>query len=117
MPGSRGIRRRVARAGEVRAVFRSAVAPLLEGVDALLSPVTPGPAPLRSEGTGDFMLCAPWSFAGVPAIAIPTGLDGAGLPLAVQLVGASRALERLLGAAAWCERVVAFDAQPPIARG
>ena len=64
----------------------------------------PGPAPLRSEGTGDFMLCAPWSFAGVPSIAIPTGLDAAGLPLALQLVGASRALERLLGAAAWCER-------------
>ena len=80
----------VARAREVRAAFQSAIAPLLEGVDALLSPVAPGPAPLRSEGTGDFMLCAPWSFAGVPSIGIPTGLDAAGLPLALQLVGASR---------------------------
>ena len=103
----------VARAREVRAAFRSAVAPLLEGVDALLSPVAPGPAPLRTEGTGDFMLCAPWSFAGVPSIAIPTGVDATGLPLALQLVGASRALERLVGAAAWCEAVVAFDALPP----
>ena len=40
----------VARAREVRTAFRSAIAPLLEGVDALLSPVAPGPAPLRSEG-------------------------------------------------------------------
>ena len=104
----------VARAREVRAAFQSAIAPLLEGVDALLSPVAPGPAPLRSEGTGDFMLCAPWSFAGVPSIGIPTGLDAAGLPLALQLVGASRALERLLGAAAWCERMVAFDARPSL---
>jgi Asp-tRNA(Asn)/Glu-tRNA(Gln) amidotransferase A subunit family amidase len=100
-------------AREVRAAFRLAVEPLLEGVDALLSPVAPGPAPLRSEGTGDFMLCAPWSFAGLPSISIPTGLDAAGLPLGLQLIGASRALERLLGAAAWCEAVVAFDARPP----
>ena len=104
----------VARAREVRAAFQSAIAPLLEGVDALLSPVAPGPAPLRSEGTGDFMLCAPWSFAGVPSVGIPTALDAAGLPLALQLVGASRAVERLLGAAAWCERVVAFDARPTV---
>ncbi len=102
----------VAHAREVRTAFRSAIAPLLEGVDALLSPVAPGPAPLRSEGTGDFMLCAPWSFAGVPSIAIPTGLDDTGLPLGLQLVGASRALERLLGAAAWCEGVIGFDAVP-----
>ena len=58
------------------------------------------------------MLCAPWSFAGVPSIAIPTGLDDTGLPLGLQLVGASRALERLLGAAAWCEGVIGFDAVP-----
>jgi aspartyl-tRNA(Asn)/glutamyl-tRNA(Gln) amidotransferase subunit A len=102
----------VARARAVRAAFRAAIDPLLEGVDALLSPVAPGPAPLRSEGTGDFMLCAPWSFAGVPSIALPTGVDEAGLPLAIQLVGAEPALERLLGAAAWCERVLAFDARP-----
>ena len=72
----------------------------------------PGRRRCAREGTGDFMLCAPWSFAGVPSIGIPTGLDAAGLPLALQLVGASRALERLLGAAAWCEAVVAFDARP-----
>ena len=58
------------------------------------------------------MLCAPWSTAGVPSIAIPTGLDDAGLPLSLQLVGASRALGRLLGAAAWCEAEIGFDARP-----
>ncbi|HEY6570100.1 MAG TPA: amidase, partial [Candidatus Limnocylindrales bacterium] len=103
----------VKRAREVRAAFRLAVEPLLRSIDALLSPVAPGPAPLRSEGTGDFMLCAPWSFAGLPSISIPICLDDAGLPLGLQLIGASRALERLLGAAAWCEAMVAFDARPP----
>ena len=70
------------RALAVRAAFRASAVPMLDGVDALLSPVAPGPAPLRASGTGDFALCAPWSTAGVPSIAIPTGLDEAGLPLA-----------------------------------
>ncbi len=70
----------VAQARAVQAAFRADVIPLLDGVDALLSPVAPGPAPLRTVGTGDFALCAPWSTAGVPSIAIPTGLDDAGLP-------------------------------------
>jgi Asp-tRNA(Asn)/Glu-tRNA(Gln) amidotransferase A subunit family amidase len=80
---------------------------------ALLSPVAPGPAPRRGEGTGDPTLCAPWSYAGVPAVTLPTGLDDEGLPFAMQLVGGTDGLERLLGSAAWCERVVAFDARPP----
>ncbi len=104
----------VERAREVQAAFRDAVEPPLRDIDALLSPVAPGPAPLRAEGTGDFMLCAPWSFAGLPSIAIPTGLDDAGLPLALQLTGAESRLDRLLGAAAWCERVIAFDARPAL---
>jgi Asp-tRNA(Asn)/Glu-tRNA(Gln) amidotransferase A subunit family amidase len=107
----------LARAERDRAAFRLAMAPVLATFDALLSPVAPGPAPLRSEGTGDFSLCAPWSLIGVPSISIPTGLDGAGLPLAMQLVSSSGPgeLARLLGAAAWTERVVAFQARPPAA--
>jgi aspartyl-tRNA(Asn)/glutamyl-tRNA(Gln) amidotransferase subunit A len=103
----------LARAERARVAFRDATVPLLGTVDALLSPVAPGPAPLRSEGTGDFSLCAPWSFIGVPSISIPTGLDEAGLPLALQLVGGPVGLARLLGAAAWSERVIDFQARPP----
>jgi aspartyl-tRNA(Asn)/glutamyl-tRNA(Gln) amidotransferase subunit A len=101
-------------AERARAVFRDSIVPLLGAFDALLSPVAPGPAPRRSDGTGDFSLCAPWSFIGVPAISIPTGLDEAGLPLAVQLVAGPGGLARLLGAAAWSERVVSFVARPRI---
>ena len=103
----------VAAAERARAAFRDEVAPLLASVDALLSPVAPGPAPRRSDGTGDFTLCAPWSFIGVPSISIPTGLDDDGLPLALQLIGGAGRLERLLGTAAWCERLVGFDGRPP----
>jgi Asp-tRNA(Asn)/Glu-tRNA(Gln) amidotransferase A subunit family amidase len=103
----------LARAERARAAFRDAMEPVLGAVDALLSPVAPGPAPLRSVGTGDFSLCAPWSFIGVPSISIPTGLDQAGLPLALQLVGGCGRLSRLLGAAAWSERAIDFHVRPP----
>ena len=100
------------RALAVRAAFRASAVAMLEGVDALLSPVAPGPAPLRASGTGDFALCAPWSTAGVPSIAIPTGLDEAGLPLALQLTGSPGGLDRLLAVAAWAEVRIDFRARP-----
>jgi aspartyl-tRNA(Asn)/glutamyl-tRNA(Gln) amidotransferase subunit A len=99
-------------ANRARLAFREAMLPLLEAHDALLSPTAPGPAPAGLGWTGDASLCAPWSSAGVPSITVPTGLDEAGLPLALQLVQAPAGLARLLGVAAWCERVVAFDARP-----
>jgi Asp-tRNA(Asn)/Glu-tRNA(Gln) amidotransferase A subunit family amidase len=86
--------------------------PLLEAHDALLSPTAPGPAPAGLGWTGDASLCAPWSSTGVPSISVPSGLDDAGLPLALQLVQAPGGLARLLGVAAWCEQVLAFDARP-----
>jgi aspartyl-tRNA(Asn)/glutamyl-tRNA(Gln) amidotransferase subunit A len=100
-------------AERLRNAFRDEMVPLLDAVDALLSPVAPGPAPLRAEGTGDFSLCAPWSLIGVPSISIPSGLDDAGLPLAVQLVGGPDRPGRLLGVATWIERVIDFQARPP----
>jgi aspartyl-tRNA(Asn)/glutamyl-tRNA(Gln) amidotransferase subunit A len=99
-------------ANRARLAFRETMLPLLEAHDALLSPTAPGPAPAGLGWTGDASLCAPWSSAGVPSITVPTGLDEAGLPLALQLVQAPAGLARLLGVAAWCERVVAFDARP-----
>jgi Asp-tRNA(Asn)/Glu-tRNA(Gln) amidotransferase A subunit family amidase len=99
-------------ANRARLAFRDAMIPLLEAHDALLSPTAPGPAPAGLGWTGDASLCAPWSSAGVPSISLPTGLDEAGLPLALQLIQAPGGTERLLGAAAWCERVVGFTARP-----
>jgi Asp-tRNA(Asn)/Glu-tRNA(Gln) amidotransferase A subunit family amidase len=104
-------------AQRARMAFREAISPWLASFDAVVSPVAPGPAPVLGAGTGDPTLCAPWSYAGVPAISIPTGLDADGLPLAIQLVGGPGRLEPLLAAAAWCERVIDFlDVPPPIGR-
>ena len=99
-------------ANRARLAFRRAMIPLLEAHDALLSPTAPGAAPAGLGWTGDASLCAPWSSAGVPSISLPTGLDGAGLPLALQLVQGPSGLPRLLGVAAWCEGVLGFGARP-----
>ena len=94
-----------------RRQFREEMAPIAIRFDALLTPAAAGPAP-RGLATGDPYFCAPWSFAGMPAIALPSGLDADGLPLAIQLVGAAFAEARLLGAAAWCEKTLGFSAAP-----
>lgn len=63
------------------------------GVDALLSPTTPVPAP--AAGQSDFLevirqitrFTYGWSFAGVPALSVPCGFSQDGRPLAFQLAG------------------------------
>ncbi len=95
-----------------RRAFRADMAPVAARFDALLTPTVGAPAPKGLGSTGDPYFCAPWSFAGLPAIALPSGVDPAGLPLSIQLVGSAFGEARLLAAAAWCERVIGFDAVP-----
>ena len=53
-----------------------------------------------TRSTGDPYLCAPWSFAGMPSIALPSGLAPDGLPLSLQLVGGALGEAPLGGRAA-----------------
>lgn len=101
-------------ANRARLAFRGDVMPLLAGVDALLSPTAPGVAPASLASTGDGSLCAPWSYSGVPAISLPSGVAPSGLPHAIQLVAAAGRDAHLLGVAAWCERVLGFAAAPSL---
>jgi len=100
------------RAQQARLAFRADVAPLLAAYDALLSPTASSPAPEGLAATGDPWFCAPWSFAGVPACSLPSGLSPLGLPYAVQLVAAGGRDAALLAVAAWCERVLDFSLAP-----
>jgi Asp-tRNA(Asn)/Glu-tRNA(Gln) amidotransferase A subunit family amidase len=93
--------------------LREVVAAIAARYDAFLLPTIGAPAPHGLGSTGDPSFCSPWSFLGLPAITLPTGVEG-GLPLAVQLVAAPWSEARLLAAAAWCERVVGFTAGPPL---
>ena len=103
----------VEHAERIRGAAREAFERVTDAFDAMVSPVAPSTAPPFDDGTGDGSLCAPWSTLGVPAISIPTGLDPEGLPFAVQLVGGAGRSSRLLQAAAWCERIIAFEDRPP----
>ena len=97
-----------------RAAFRREVAALASGFDALLTPSTPEPAPRDLTTTGDASFQAPWTTAGLPAISIPSGLSGSGLPFGIQLVAAPFAEARLLSAASWCENVLDVSLTPPL---
>ncbi|GAA2739895.1 amidase [Kitasatospora cinereorecta] len=69
------------------------------GIDLWAVPAATGPAPRGLDSTGDAVMSAPWSYAGLPAITLPVGTS-AGLPLGLQLVAPANADERLLALAA-----------------
>ena len=100
-------------AQRLRRQFRQDLTALAESVDALLTPATPAPAPRDLTTTGDAAFQAPWTSAGLPTIAIPSGLAGDGLPLGIQLAGPPWAEGRLLAVAGWCEAALGVDLRPP----
>jgi aspartyl-tRNA(Asn)/glutamyl-tRNA(Gln) amidotransferase subunit A len=103
-----------ARAGQLQREFRRDLTRALSGLDALLLPVAPTAAPKGLESTGDPRLCVPGSLAGLPAIAIPSGLTAERLPLGIQLLAQAFSEDRLLASAGWCASVLNFREGPPI---
>ncbi len=103
-----------ARMLETRRQQYTAVKPLLQHVDAILTPGATGAAPFGLASTGNPAMQGPWTIMGVPTIGLPTGLSKNGLPLAVQLVGRPRSEDHLLAVARWCERVLNVDLRPPV---
>jgi aspartyl-tRNA(Asn)/glutamyl-tRNA(Gln) amidotransferase subunit A len=78
---------------------RAFIAQVFAEVDVLVAPVIPEPAPTLDHATvgplhelvarqGHFSrLTRPFNGLGLPALSIPCGFSGAGLPLALQIVG------------------------------
>ena len=85
-------------------------AQFMSGIDAVISPPAPGEAPATLAQTGNPAFCSIWSLLGVPAVSIPVGLGPHGLPLGLQVIGAFRADDATLAAAAWCEARLPFRA-------
>lgn len=74
--------------------------------DVLLAPVTPHTAPKLGESLADPMgmylsdlYTVPANLAGLPALSMPCGVDGNGLPVGAQLIGPRFGEQVLLGAA------------------
>ena len=80
----------------------------LSGFDAVISPPATGAAPEGLDATGDAACCTLWSLVGYPAITIPIGRAGNGLPLGMQIAAPGGADDALLGVAAWCEAQLPF---------
>ncbi len=80
-----------------RLEFSGRLAAVFRDVDLLLMPTMPVPTPsldrMAEYGQDDSVLLrmlrftAPFDFAGNPTITMPSGIDAAGLPLSLQLVG------------------------------
>lgn len=86
----------------------------LPEVDALVTPATPTAAPARLDTTGDPMFNSPWSYAGLPTVSFRCGFTEQTLPLGLQLIGRRGSDASLLTAAAWCERRLHIEAEPPL---
>lgn len=87
------------RVQQARANLRRRVAERLAGIDVLITPVTPGPAPALGVPTPT-SFTGPWNFLGWPALSLPTGREENGLPRAAQLI-----------ARPWCESLLLRVAQ------
>ncbi|MEP3299527.1 MAG: Asp-tRNA(Asn)/Glu-tRNA(Gln) amidotransferase subunit GatA [Pseudoruegeria sp.] len=90
------------------------------GVDAILTPATPSPAfglgemqdadPVKMYLNDVFTVTV--NLAGLPGIAVPTGMDKQGLPLGLQLIGRPWEEGELLNTAYVLEQAAGFVAKP-----
>jgi aspartyl-tRNA(Asn)/glutamyl-tRNA(Gln) amidotransferase subunit A len=99
-----------------RAWYRRQVLSLFEGVDVILAPATPLPAPLIGEQTMTLggatvplrpnigLYTQPLSFIGLPVVCAPCGRTAEGLPIGVQIIAAPWREEAALAVAAALER-------------
>jgi Asp-tRNA(Asn)/Glu-tRNA(Gln) amidotransferase A subunit family amidase len=85
-----------------REQYRASIDTLFSDFDAVLTPVTSGPAPHGLENTGSPLFCGLWTMCGLPAINIPIGQTLDGLPLGCQLVGRYNCDRQLLHIAEYC---------------
>ena len=75
-------------------------------IDLWICPPTVGPAPQGLEGTGDPVMCLPWTQIGFPAMNLPAGKNDEGLPMGLQIVGKWNSDEEVLRWASDLEKIV-----------
>ena len=107
------------RAQRVRSLIARDFARAFETIDLILTPTTPFTAFAIGEKADDPLamylndvFTVPASLAGLPAVSLPAGLAGDGLPLALQLIGKPFDEETVLRGAEVLESAAGFDALP-----
>ncbi len=104
-----------------RRLVADAFARLFGQVDFLVTPSTPAGAPRAGEplGTAEdirpglIRLVGPFNFTGLPALSVPAGFDGLGMPLGAQLVGGPGRDFAVIRLAAWLEASGATPMRQP----
>ncbi len=112
VPGAAITAADLVQAGRIRRMLADAVNRALGPCQALLTACSLAPAPRLDQPADPRAACSPlqtgaFNLTGHPAMSVPVGLSGTGLPLSVQLVGrpfdeamllrVGRAIERLTG--------------------
>jgi aspartyl-tRNA(Asn)/glutamyl-tRNA(Gln) amidotransferase subunit A len=112
------------KAQRVRTLIARDFAAAFEGVDCILTPTAPSAAFAIGEKSGDpvemylnDVFTVPANLAGVPAISVPAGLSGDGLPLGLQITGRAFDEETVLRAADVLERAAQFRHLPGLVSG
>jgi aspartyl-tRNA(Asn)/glutamyl-tRNA(Gln) amidotransferase subunit A len=107
------------KAQKVRALIAEDFRKAFESVDVLLTPTAPSDAFAIGEKMDDpitmylnDVFTVPTSLAGLPALSLPAGLSGRGLPLGLQLIGRPFDEVTVLRAAAALEADVGFTPLP-----
>ncbi len=107
------------KAQRVRTLIAEDFRKTFEHVDVLLTPTAPSAAFAIGEKMDDPLamylndvFTVPASMAGLPAISVPAGLDGDGLPLGLHLIARPFDEETLFRAAQALEEAAGFEARP-----
>jgi aspartyl-tRNA(Asn)/glutamyl-tRNA(Gln) amidotransferase subunit A len=106
-------------AQKVRALIARDFQRVFEDVDLLLTPTTPSAAFGLGEKMDDPLamylndvFAVPASLAGLPAMAVPAGLDSQGLPLGLQIIGKALDEQSVLNAGLAFDERAGFTARP-----
>ncbi len=106
-------------AQKVRALIARDFQRAWEACDLILAPTAPSAAFGLGEKSDDpiamylnDVFAVPASLAGLPAMSVPAGLNGQGLPLGLQIIGKPLDEQGVLDAGLAIEQRAAFDARP-----
>jgi len=107
------------KAQKVRTLIKRDFAEAFKQCDLILTPTAPSAAFGLSEKIADpiamylnDVFAVPASLAGLPAMSVPGGLDGQGLPLGLHLIGRELDEQGVLNAALAIEERAGFTARP-----